>query len=782
MFKSRTVLIIILIFMMFGCSSLPDGTFSTITTPTMPLTSTTCIPPTTILPTTTQQTTPTPTTMLPTTFPSTTLPESTTVGTSTTTNSTITTTISTKTNPIPLQAPKTVFVEDGILVWSEVELAVGYLVLIDGQEISVDHSPLILAQLAVGMHQIQIKALGNSTVSQDSEFSVPIYYEVEAPKPRLLDRPNNVIATGSTLSWDEVTGAIEYAIQVNDDPEMIVLSNSLDLGVLAPGTYLIKIIAKGDQETTQDSPASTIEHIIEAKQLAQVQAFQIVDNVLSWDEVEFAFSYLIDIQGEVFSSPTPCFELNLSVPGEYQIFIKAVGDSLFYLDSIWSEAIIYQVAETNPFITVEGDQLFLKGEAFRFVSFNVPNLHVLEDPYWHRADPWEQEDAIRSVKMMGGRVIRTYTLSITGGIRPKESGNQLAHILGKGVYSEELFVDLDKAIQLAGEHGVYLIIPLIDEWSWFGGITEFSALYGKTKSQFFTNAEVKQGFKDLIFYVLNRTNTFTGVKYKDDPAILAWELGNELRSATDPWIAEMATYVKSIDSNHLLMSGRDKITSADLNNPNIDIVSSHYYANNGTGSFADRAKVDRALSLGKKPFIIGEYGLVDVQQIENMIVESVNNGTSGSLIWSLRYRNVNGGFYYHNDIPSRSYHFPGYSLNDDYFETRIINFIIEQAHLVAGGSTYTPTIPDQPFLFAIQNAELTWRGATGSASFSIERREAGTDQWAELANHVLDAFVSGPFYVDQSVEAGKTYEYRIRAANLAGYSEYSNIVVYSQPN
>ena len=192
-------MIIILIFMMFRCSSLPDGTFSTITTPTMPLTSTTCIPPTTILPTTTQQTTPTPTTMLPTTLPSTTLLESTTVGTNTTTNSTITTTISTKTNPIPLQAPKTVFVKDGILVWSEVELAVGYLVLIDGQEISVDHSPLILAQLAVGMHQIQIKALGNSTVSQDSEFSVPIYYEVEAPKPRLLDRPNNVIVTGRPI-------------------------------------------------------------------------------------------------------------------------------------------------------------------------------------------------------------------------------------------------------------------------------------------------------------------------------------------------------------------------------------------------------------------------------------------------------------------------------------------------------------------------------------------------------------------------------------------------------
>lgn len=799
MLKIRAIMTIILVFMIFGCSSFSTGNISTTetllsetttlsTTEDRPVLTTqsqtssvTSVQPTTVLTSTNSIPSTAPTTTTPTVLSSTTLPETTTVGSSSTINSTTVTTILTETNPIPLPSPGNIYVEDGILIWSEVELAIGYLVLIDDQEFVVDQRSLLMDHLAIGVHQIQIKALGDSTRSLDSEFSTPLSYEIEAPEPRLLDYPINIVVTGSILSWEMVTGAIEYSVQVNDDPEMIVLSPSLDLGILVPGTYRIKIIAHGDQETTQDSPTSTFEHIVDAKQLAEVQTLQIVDNVLMWDEIEYAISYLIDIQGELVSSATSNLELNLSAPGEYLISIKAVGDSLFYLDSNWSEAILYEVVETNPFITMEGDQLYLDGELFRFVSFNVPNLHVLEDPYWHRVDPWEQEDAIRSVEMMGGRVIRTYTLSVTGGVRPAESGNQLAHILGKGVYSEELFVDLDKAIQLAGEYGVYLIIPLIDEWSWFGGITEFSALYGKTKSQFFTNTEVKQGFKDLIAYVLNRTNTFTGVKYKDDPAILAWELGNELRSATDSWIAEMATYVKSIDSNHLLMSGRDKITSADLNNPNIDIVSSHYYTNNGTGSFADRAKADRTLSLGKKPFIIGEYGLVDVQQLENMIVESVNNGSSGSLIWSLRFRNVNGGFYYHNDTPSRSYHFPGFPLNDDYFETRIIDFIIEHAHLVAQGSTYTPTIPDQPLLFAIQNGELTWRGATGSVAFSIERKEAGDDQWTELANHVSDAFISGPFYVDQSVEAGKTYDYRIRAINLAGYSDYSNIVTYSPP-
>lgn len=701
------------------------------------------------------------------------------VPTTTTTTIIVTSTSQSQTS---LATPINLRVEGHYLIWDEVESCERYLVRINGVDFYVSTHQYPLNLLESGMHNIKVRALGDNISFLNSPFSAVYNYEnIPYSEMKKLGDPEIVSIMNNRIAWNAVAGAVSYVIRVNEGAYQTVLSTFYDITTTIPGVYLVEIYAKGDNTTFSDSNITRFSYEIFADILIDISGIQIQNQLLVWDSIPHALQYEVRINEEVFRSSERVFSLNHLLPGDYTISIRAIGDDLFYLPSMWSSPIHYVVPKEPVFITTKLDQLFLGDEPIRFVSFNVPNLLVVEDPFWHRIDPWEQEDAIKSVALMGGLVIRTYTFSIIGGIRPLESNNQLAHIMGIGQYNEDLFRDLDRAIELAGRYGVYLIIPFIDEWNWWGGVAEFSAMFGKTKAQFYTDPTVKLAFKEFLFYLLNRVNTLTGIKYKDDPAILAWELGNELRSASDAWIGEMAAYVKSIDSNHLLMSGRDKVTTYDLNHPQIDIITSHYYTNNGTGSFASRAKADRLLTLGKKPFIIGEYGLVDFAQIEAMVLESVNNGTSGSLIWSLRFRNVNGGFYYHSDGPSRSYHYPGFPINDDYQETRIINLLIESAHLVRNLGPYVMELPDPPTLFDTTNGSLTWRGSTGSSSFIVERMSETDANWMVIGVSIYDSYPSGPFYTDHSGLNGVLYYYRVKAVNAAGESSYSNIISYRFP-
>ncbi len=93
---------------------------------------------------------------------------------------------------------------------------------------------------------------------------------------------------------------------------------------------------------------------------------------------------------------------------------------------------------------------------------------------------------------------------------------------------------------------------------------------GQYHDQFYTDPVIRQWYKNWIAHLLNRTNIYTGVKYKDDPTIMTWELGNEPRCLSAgayprspncttqtliAWAGEMSTYIKSVDDKHLVSVG-----------------------------------------------------------------------------------------------------------------------------------------------------------------------------------------------------------------------------------
>jgi len=101
-----------------------------------------------------------------------------------------------------------------------------------------------------------------------------------------------------------------------------------------------------------------------------------------------------------------------------------------------------------------------------------------------------------------------------------------------------------------------------------GGIGEYvswarsSGEYLQSKEDFFSSPVCRQLYRNYATTLLSRVNTITGVPYRDDPTIFAWELINEPRVPQDwsgdtlqSWIAEVSAHIKSIDPAHLLTTG-----------------------------------------------------------------------------------------------------------------------------------------------------------------------------------------------------------------------------------
>ncbi|WP_127498216.1 S-layer homology domain-containing protein [Paenibacillus glycanilyticus] len=474
--------------------------------------------------------------------------------------------------------------------------------------------------------------------------------------------------------------------------------------------------------------------------------------------------------------------LGLAVLVAASVVMPGIQSSRVYAEEV--DAPIAAEA-VSPFITRSGDKLMDGDREFRFISANVPTLSMVEDIYWRTPTEWEQEDAFKTLVQMGGTVTRPYVLSVR---KADDPADMVRHIMGVGsddklIFNEDAFVAYDKMIQLAGEYGIHLILPFVDQYQWQGGIAEYAAFRGKSKDAFWTDPQLIADFKSVISYTLNRVNTFTGVAYKDDPTILAWETGNELVPQSSAWTHDMATYIKSIDANHLVLDGKYGIDDASLTDDAIDIVSNHYYPDHYP-SYASQVNVDKNKAAGKKPFIVGEFGFKSTNELSAFLDNAIENGTSGAMIWSLRYHSRDGGFYPHtestfNGVFYGAYRWPGFPSGDGFDETNMLNTLRDKAFEIRGFSE-APALPkpEAPVMLSVDSVStISWLGSVGASSYRVERSGQPDGGWTVVGENVYDAVpTESQLFDDTSAVSGQTYYYRVTAKNGAGESARSAVV------
>ncbi|XP_073134477.1 mannan endo-1,4-beta-mannosidase 7-like [Henckelia pumila] len=292
------------------------------------------------------------------------------------------------------------------------------------------------------------------------------------------------------------------------------------------------------------------------------------------------------------------------------------------------------------FVSTEGVHFMLHGTPFYANGFNAYWLMLVASD---KSQRYKVSSAFEEAAKHGLTIARTWAFA-DGGYSPLQ--------YSPGSYNEQMFQGLDFAIAEAGRHGMKLILSLVNNYADFGGKKQYVE-WARKKGQkissedvFFTNPLVKSYYRNHIKVVLTRRNSITGVAYRDDPTIMAWELMNEPRCATDKsgrtmqaWISEMASYLKSIDTKHLLEAGLEGFygpsdarkqhnipyfqvgTDFISNNqiPHVDFATVHAYPDQWFANESDEAQlsflrnwlenhIQDAQNILRKPLILAEFG------------------------------------------------------------------------------------------------------------------------------------------------------------------------------
>jgi mannan endo-1,4-beta-mannosidase len=311
-------------------------------------------------------------------------------------------------------------------------------------------------------------------------------------------------------------------------------------------------------------------------------------------------------------------------------------------------------------VTVKGQHFFKNNQPYYYVGANLwyAAYAASPNPAIGNAGRLEKElDALSALGVRNLRILASSELS------PLKNSLNPAFQTPDGTLNEDLLKGLDKALALIGERGMEAVLYLTNFWEWSGGMATYEAWTNGGRfidmndpkhpwpefpdfvSQFYENKEALARYETYVRSIVGRTNTITNKPYRDDPAIMAWQLCNEPRPggtdaviakrkpAYEAWVDKTATLIKSLDQNHLVTLGHEgpkgcnddlACTQAAQASQAIDYTTAHIWPQNWSwadpkdlaGTFpkveqetskyiADSVAIAKALG---KPLVIEEFG------------------------------------------------------------------------------------------------------------------------------------------------------------------------------
>ncbi len=312
-----------------------------------------------------------------------------------------------------------------------------------------------------------------------------------------------------------------------------------------------------------------------------------------------------------------------------------------------------EVDTTTEFVQIKNTSFIVNNQSYHFKGAN----------YWQGMNLGAPESGDRERLLRELEQLKEMGVTNLRVLASSEADSEMRFAIhpalqkAPGVYNEDIWQGLDFLLNEMAKRDMKAVMVLGNFWTWSGGFPQYlnwadgtAIPYPQDKAYswddfqrfsagFYSNEKAQELMNNHIEKVINRTNSISGISYKNDPTIMAWQLANEPRGYHVPeefraWTRKTSAFIKLLDENHLVCLGTEGNTSGnaagvnvllDNDDPNVDYITMHIWAQNwgwfkpGDGEevfeqtlkkvdayWDDHVQVAKQLN---KPIVLEEFGI-----------------------------------------------------------------------------------------------------------------------------------------------------------------------------
>jgi hypothetical protein len=295
---------------------------------------------------------------------------------------------------------------------------------------------------------------------------------------------------------------------------------------------------------------------------------------------------------------------------------------------------------------------------------------------------------------------------------------------------------------------------------------------------FWTDQTVLGDVEEHVKALLDHVNVYTGIAYKDDPTILGWDLLNGGGSPT-PWTRQIAQYVRSLDPNHLILSGANNVGLGA-----VDACVSFVYPHWSLPLSFVQSWIDTCRAAGK-PYIVYEYGWDSTNFPTRPSLASflatlrAQPEIAGDAFWALQAHTDGHGWM---PIPADTTD-PNVARTGEsgqwwaMYYTGLRTLVMSAADMAAraqlirannyaldGVKLPRHAIPPAPVV-SFSGGRIYWRGSAGARVYSIQRAPARKGPWMTVCRRCVTDLSNG--WADPAASPVNPW-YRVVPNNLDG--------------